>query len=58
MLRLSVDQDAAATKADVDAAWDAVVDRRVEELVSGGVEPVSGPESLARLRVRLDELRR
>lgn len=58
MLRLSVDQDVEAGHGDLEAAWDAVIERRVEELVGGEVEPVSGRESFARLRVRLDKLHR
>ena len=58
MLLLSVDRDADTAQAEVDAEWDAVIARRVEELLSGEVEPVSGRESFARIRARLDELPR
>lgn len=56
MLRRSVDQDVETEQADIDADWDAVIQRRVEEVFSGEVKPVSGRESFARIRARLDEL--
>lgn len=56
MLRLSVDQDVATKQSEVEAEWDAVLERRVEEALSGKVQLVSGRESLARIRTRLDDL--
>ncbi|UNX55226.1 addiction module protein [Georgenia sp. TF02-10] len=58
MLRLSVDRDAETGPADIDAEWDAVVDRRAEEVFSGAVQPVSGQESFAWIHARLDALHR
>ncbi|TAM70745.1 MAG: hypothetical protein EPN48_05230 [Microbacteriaceae bacterium] len=52
-LLLSVDQDAGADQADIDAAWDEVVDRRVEEIVSGKAKLVDGREGLVRIRAEL-----
>jgi hypothetical protein len=52
-LLLSVDQDAGADQADIDAAWDEVIDRRVEEIVSGKAKLVDGREGLARIRAEI-----
>ena len=52
-LLLSVDQDAGADQADVDAAWDEVIDRRVEEVVSGKAKLVDGREAHARVRAEI-----
>ena len=57
MLRLSVDQDVETERSEIDAEWDTVIERRVEEAVSGKVQLVSGRESFARIRARLDDLR-
>ena len=38
---------------EVDAAWDEAIDRRLDELMSGKVEPVSGRETLAMGRALL-----
>lgn len=57
MLRLSVDQDVETERSEIDAEWDIVIERRVEEAVSGKVQLVSGRESFARIRARLDDLR-
>lgn len=37
----------------VDAAWDETIDRRLDELMSGEVEAVSGPETIAIARARV-----
>ena len=39
-------------KAAIDAAWDEVIDRRLDELVSGTVKSVSGRETIAIARAR------
>ena len=39
-------------QADVDAAWDEVIERRLDELVSGKVKAVSGRETIAIARAR------
>lgn len=57
MLRLSVDQDVETERSEIDAEWDTVIERRVEEAVSGKGQLVSGRESFARIRARLDDLR-
>ena len=38
---------------EVEKAWEQEADRREAELESGSIKPVSGPESIARLRARL-----
>ncbi|USQ80875.1 addiction module protein [Ornithinimicrobium faecis] len=40
-------------RAEVDAAWDAEIDSRVEEIITGKVELVSGEETLRMGRARL-----
>ena len=57
-LLLSVDRDADADQADIDAAWDTVVGRRVSEIVSGTAELVDGREAHARVRAEVAALRR
>lgn len=52
-LLLSVDHDADSEQADIDAAWDEVIDRRVDEIVSGRAELVDGREAHARVRAEL-----
>jgi hypothetical protein len=42
-----------AEQAEVDAAWNQEIDRRVDEVVSGGVELVDGEESLRQIRAEL-----
>lgn len=37
---------------EVDAAWDETIERRVDDLMSGEVEPVSGRETIAIARAR------
>lgn len=41
-----------AEQAEVDAAWDEAISRRLDELMSGKVKPVSGRETLAIARAR------
>jgi hypothetical protein len=57
-LLLSVDQDAGADKADIDAAWDEVIDRRVDEILSGKAKLVDGREAHARVRAEIAALRK
>ena len=57
-LLLSVDQDAGAGQADIDAAWDEVIDRRVEEILSGKAKLVDGREAHARVRAEIAALRK
>lgn len=40
-------------QAEIDAAWDEAIDRRLNELMSGTVKPVSGRETLAMGRALL-----
>lgn len=53
MLRLSVDQDTDSEQADIDVAWDDVIDRRVADVVSGQARLVDGREGLAQIRAEL-----
>lgn len=39
-------------RGEIDAAWDETIDRRLEELMSGKVKPVSGRETIAIARAR------
>lgn len=57
-LLLSVDQDAGVDQADIDAEWDEVVDRRVEEIVSGKTKLVEGRDAHARVRAEVAALRK
>lgn len=57
-LLLSVDQDVGADKADIDAAWDEVIDRRVDEIFSGKAKLVDGREAHARVRAEIAALRK
>lgn len=41
-----------AEQAEIDAAWDATIDRRLDELTGGKVKPVSGRETIALARAR------
>ncbi|HLS14422.1 MAG TPA: addiction module protein [Beutenbergiaceae bacterium] len=52
-LLLSVDQDADAEQSDIDSAWDEIIDRRVEEIVSGRANLVNGREAHARVRAEV-----
>lgn len=49
---MALQQVDAAEQAAVDAAWDEAIERRLEELTSGTVAPVSGRETLAIARAR------
>ena len=49
---LSLRQVDEAKQAEVDAAWDETIDRRLDELMSGKVEAVSGRETIAIARAR------
>jgi len=42
-----------AERAEIDAAWDEEIDRRIDEIVSGKVQLVSGRETLAMARSML-----
>ncbi|MCL2422869.1 MAG: addiction module protein [Micrococcales bacterium] len=57
-LLLSVDQDADTDQADIDAAWDEVVDRRVAEILSGTASLVNGREAHAQVRAEIAALRK
>ncbi len=57
-LLLSVDQDEGADQADIDVAWDEVIDRRVEEIVRGTVKLIDGREAHARVRAEIAALRK
>jgi hypothetical protein len=43
---------------EIDAAWDEAIDRRLDELMSGKVKPVSGRETLAMGRALLAQRRK
>lgn len=58
MLRLSVDQDTDSKQADIDGAWDDVIDRRVGEVVSGQARLVDGRDGLAQIRAELTARRK
>lgn len=45
-------------QAEIDAAWDEAIDRRLDELTSGEVKPVSGRETIAIARARSTARRR
>ncbi len=49
---LALQQIDEAEQAEIDAAWDDAIDRRLDELTSGNVKPVSGRETLAIARAR------
>ena len=46
-------KDESLSAADVDAAWDAEIKRRLDEIDSGAVEMIPGEEVLARMDARL-----
>jgi len=50
--------DREAKQAEVDAAWDETIKRRLDELMSGKVKPVSGRETRAIARARLAQRRK
>ncbi|WP_375385180.1 addiction module protein [uncultured Microbacterium sp.] len=49
-LLLSVDRDIETDQSEIDAEWDEVVDRRVEQIVNGTAPLVDGPAAHARVR--------
>lgn len=49
---LSLRQIDEERQAEVDAAWDETINRRLDELLSGEVEAVSGRETIAIARAR------
>ncbi|WP_263310034.1 addiction module protein [Brachybacterium atlanticum] len=49
---LSLRQIDEERQAEVDAAWDETINRRLDELLSGKVEAVSGRETIAIARAR------
>lgn len=57
-LLLSVDRDSEVDQEGVDAAWDATIDRRVGEIVSGKAKLVDGREAHAEVRAEIAALRR
>lgn len=52
-LLLSVDIDTDASQSDIDAAWDEVVDGRVNEILTGDAQLVDGREAHARVRAEI-----
>ena len=56
-LLLSVDRDAGADQAEIGAAWDEAIDRRVTEIVSGTAKLVDGRQAHARVRAEVSALR-
>lgn len=58
MLRLSVDRDTDSDQAEIDAAWDDVIERRVGEVVRGNATLVEGREAMAQIRADLAARRR
>lgn len=56
-LLLSVDQDTDVSKAEVDAAWDKAIDRRVSDIVQGNAGLVDGHEAHRRVRAEIAALR-
>lgn len=57
-LLLSVDQDADADQAEIDAAWDDTIERRVRETLSGEARIVDGREAHAQVREEIAALRK
>lgn len=55
---LALQHVATAEQSKIDAAWDETIDRRLGELVTGKVAPVSGRETLAIARARSAALRK
>lgn len=58
MLRLSVDQDTDSGQAEVEAAWDDVIERRVGEAVRGNATLMEGREAMAQICADLAARRR
>jgi len=57
-LLLSVDRDDDADRSEVDAAWDEVIGRRADEVVSGLAKLVDGPKAHAEVRADIAARRR
>ncbi|CAN5466399.1 hypothetical protein BH10ACT6_BH10ACT6_08460 [soil metagenome] len=57
-LLLSVDRDADEDQADIDAAWDEAIDRRVKKIVSGEASLVDGREAHSQVRAEIAALRK
>lgn len=55
---LALQQVDEADQAAIDDAWGEVIDRRLDELISGKVESVSGQETIAIARARSASRRR
>jgi putative addiction module component (TIGR02574 family) len=55
-LLLTLDEPDQPNQAEIDAAWQAELNRRVDEILSGKAELVSDEESRARVRSLLAEL--
>ncbi|WP_022882966.1 addiction module protein [Gryllotalpicola ginsengisoli] len=53
MLRQSVEQETDAGQAEIDAAWDEEISKRVAEVLDGSANLVDGPETLAQVRAEL-----
>lgn len=54
---LALQQVDETEQSEIDAAWDEVIARRLDELVSGKIKPVSGRETLAMGRALLAQRR-
>lgn len=54
---LTLQQVDESEQAELDAAWDETIDRRLDELTSGKVQPVSGRETIAIARARAADQR-
>lgn len=52
-LLLSVDRDEGADQAEIDDAWDEVIQRRVSEVLDGTAKLVDGPTAHAQIRAEL-----
>lgn len=52
---MALDDAEETEQADIGAAWDETIQRRLDELMSGKVKPVSGRETHAIARTRLAE---
>jgi hypothetical protein len=52
-LLLSVDRDEGADQAEIDDAWDEVIQRRVSEILDGTSKLVDGPSAHAQIRAEI-----
>ncbi|SNS91056.1 Putative addiction module component [Micrococcales bacterium KH10] len=57
-LLLSVDEDSDLSQADVDAAWDEAIDRRVSDVLSNPDEFVDGRRAHDHIRAEIAALRK